>query len=154
MLPRDLCFVLMFGVQGKVAENAKVSNAINPKWRTAQTHVSLTQTPSIVLLTRLQFIAGKSWPDSTTPDEVQAMKQTMTEDWVPIIANMTGETDSASYSNEADVREPDFQTTFFGENYARLKAIKAAYDPEDLFIVPAGVGSEDWDPSGICKLAD
>lgn len=64
---------------------------------------------------------------------------------------MTNETDSASYSNEADVREPNFQVTFFGVNYARLKQIKSVYDPQSLFIVPAGVGSEDWDVFGTCR---
>lgn len=75
----------------------------------------------------------------------------MTNVWVPIIAKMTNETDSASYSNEADVREPNFQVTFFGVNYPRLKQIKNVYDPQGLFIVPAGVGSEDWDAFGSCK---
>jgi hypothetical protein len=36
------------------------------------------------------------------------------------------------------VFEADFQTTFFGPNYAKLSAIKMDYDPEDLFIVGAG----------------
>ena len=65
---------------------------------------------------------------------------------------MTGEKNSGSYSNEADVREPDFQQTFFGPNYSRLKAIKQKYDPNGMFIVGAGVGSEDWDAEGICHV--
>ena len=76
----------------------------------------------------------------------------MTNKWVPILASLTGEPDSGSYSNEADVREPNFQVTFYGPNYARLKSIKAKYDPNDLFIVGAGVGSENWDSYGICKI--
>jgi hypothetical protein len=43
-------------------------------------------------------------------------------------------------------------TTFFGPNYAKLSAIKRKYDPKDLFIVTAGVGSERWDQLGICKV--
>ncbi|KAJ7710264.1 hypothetical protein B0H14DRAFT_3640990, partial [Mycena olivaceomarginata] len=50
----------------------------------------------------------------------------------------------AVYLNEADVNEPYFQTTFFGPNYAKLTGIKAKYDPHDLFIVAAGVGSKQW----------
>jgi hypothetical protein len=57
---------------------------------------------------------------------------------------------AGAYSNEADVTEPNFQTTFFGPNYAKLSAIKAKYDPKDLFIVRAGVGSERWDEWGLC----
>jgi len=76
----------------------------------------------------------------------------MTNKHVPILAALAGP-GGGSYSNEADVREPDFQTTFFGNNYPRLSEIKEQYDPEDLFIVGAGVGSERWDPAGICRVA-
>lgn len=76
----------------------------------------------------------------------------MTRDWVPILIRMTGESDSGAYSNEADVREPDFQRTFFGANYPRLLHVKKLYDPDDLFIVAAGVGSERWDAAGICRI--
>ena len=76
----------------------------------------------------------------------------MTDVMVPILANMTGETDSGAYSNEADPNEPNFQTTFFGPNYARLSVIKKKYDPAGLFIVRAGVGSEEWDIAGMCRV--
>jgi hypothetical protein len=72
---------------------------------------------------------------------------------LPILAQIAGSgSDVAAYSNEADVLEADFQTTFFGPNYAKLSAIKRRYDPKDLFIVGAGVGSERWDQWGICRL--
>lgn len=77
----------------------------------------------------------------------------MTRDWVPILMRMTGESDSGAYSNEADVRETDFQQTFFGTNYQRLLQVKKLYDPDDLFIVGAGVGSERWDAAGICRIS-
>lgn len=71
---------------------------------------------------------------------------------MPILARLAGGPGSGSYSNEGDVREPDFQTTFFGDNYKRLEAVKQRYDPEDMFIVSAGVGSERWDEEGICRV--
>ncbi|KLO17643.1 FAD-binding domain-containing protein [Schizopora paradoxa] len=123
-------------IGGKVAENADIGNAVNPKWRTAQTHL----------------IATATWPDSVSPAGVEAIKQQMTHQLVPILVKMTNETDSGAYSNEADVREPDFQTTFFGINYPKLKSIKEKYDPNGLFIVQAGVGSEDWDTAGVCHI--
>ena len=92
------------------------------------------------------------WPDSFSPQEVEEVKQTMTNVWVPTLVEMTGESDSGAYSNEADVREPNFQQTFFGTNYPRLLKVKREYDPEDRFIVPAGVGSEFWDVADICPL--
>ena len=76
----------------------------------------------------------------------------MTDVMVPILANMTGETDSGAYSNEADIRELDFQQTFFGTHNPRLLKVKNAYDPEGWFIMPAGMGSEFWDGAGICQL--
>lgn len=78
----------------------------------------------------------------------------MTRDWVLILIRMTGESDRGAYSNEADVREPDFQRTFFGTNYPRLLQVKELYDPNDLFIVTAGVGSERWDAAGICRISE
>jgi hypothetical protein len=48
--------------------------------------------------------------------------------------------------------EPDWETTFYGPNYAKLSAIKQKYDPHDLFVVTSGVGSERWDALGICTV--
>lgn len=51
---------------------------------------------------------------------------------------------SGSYLNEADVLEPNWQQSFFGDNYKRLVEIKKKWDPRGLFWAPATVGSEDW----------
>jgi len=69
-----------------------------------------------------------------------------------VLAGLAGGESSGSYSNEADVPEPNFRVTFFGRNYARLESIKAEYDPRDLFIVPVGVRSELWDTEGMCTV--
>jgi hypothetical protein len=55
--------------------------------------------------------------------------------------------------NEADVNEPDLQTTFFGPKYSKLTRIEARYDP-DLFTVAAGVGSERWDQWGLADCSN
>lgn len=49
-----------------------------------------------------------------------------------------------AYVNEADFQQPDFQKVFYGDNYSRLRAIKAKYDPSDMFYALTAVGSEDW----------
>ncbi|KAI0064475.1 FAD-binding domain-containing protein [Artomyces pyxidatus] len=121
---------------GKVSDDANPFSAIHPKWRTAKTHIIITQ----------------SWDDSTSPAQVEQLKEDLTNKHIPVLVAMTGETDSGSYSNEGDVREPAFQETFYGPNYQKLLSIKAAYDPNDLFIVGAGVGSERWDAEGLCRL--
>jgi hypothetical protein len=51
---------------------------------------------------------------------------------------------SGAYINEADVLEPNWQQSFFGDNYAKLVAIKDKWDPWGLFWAPATVGSEQW----------
>lgn len=44
----------------------------------------------------------------------------------------------------------DLHQSFWGSNYPRLYQIKQKWDPEGLFIVRTGVGSEDWDAEGLC----
>ncbi|MGH3289206.1 MAG: BBE domain-containing protein, partial [Streptosporangiaceae bacterium] len=48
----------------------------------------------------------------------------------------------ASYVNEADYFEDDWQTAFWGDNHARLLQVKDRYDPGGLFSVHHGVGTE------------
>jgi FAD/FMN-containing dehydrogenase len=57
----------------------------------------------------------------------------------------------ASYVSEADYFEADWQTAFWGEHYARLKQVKERYDPDGLFFVHHGVGSEGWSADGFTK---
>jgi FAD/FMN-containing dehydrogenase len=49
---------------------------------------------------------------------------------------------SGAYVNEADYFEPEWQRSFWGENYPRLLAIKKRVDPDNLFRVHHGIGSE------------
>jgi FAD/FMN-containing dehydrogenase len=49
---------------------------------------------------------------------------------------------SGSYLNECDYFEPDWQRSFWGDNYPRLLEIKHRHDPANLFRVHHGVGSE------------
>jgi hypothetical protein len=50
--------------------------------------------------------------------------------------------DAGSYVNETDYFEPDWQRSFWGDNYPRLVAIKHRYDPGNLFTCHHCVGSE------------
>jgi FAD/FMN-containing dehydrogenase len=49
---------------------------------------------------------------------------------------------AGSYVNETDYFEPDWQHSFWGDNYPRLLDIKRRYDPANLFRVHHGVGSD------------
>ncbi len=58
---------------------------------------------------------------------------------------------SGSYVNEADYFEPDWQQSFWGENYQQLLEAKRKYDPEGLFYCHHCVGSEGWSSDGMCR---
>jgi FAD/FMN-containing dehydrogenase len=47
----------------------------------------------------------------------------------------------ASYFNETDYFQPDWQTAFWGDHYPRLLQVKERYDPGGLFYVHHGVGT-------------
>ena len=79
------------------------------------------------------------------------MKEAFQTLQLPIIEELI-RSDAGSYSNEADSLEANFQTTFYGPNYDRLLDIKHKYDPDGLFIVAGGVGSEEWDADGLCQV--
>jgi FAD/FMN-containing dehydrogenase len=56
-----------------------------------------------------------------------------------------------SYVSESNYFNPNWSRAFWGRNYPRLKAVKARYDPDGLFFVHHGVGSEDWSPDGFMR---
>ena len=49
---------------------------------------------------------------------------------------------SGSYVNQADYFEDEWQHSFWGANYPKLLEAKATYDPDNVFRVHHGVGSE------------
>ena len=62
--------------------------------------------------------------------------------------------DSGAYANESSYFERNFQKSYWGSaNYARLSSVKKTYDPEGLFFVHNGVGSEDWSADGFTRRA-
>ncbi|MGH8219813.1 MAG: FAD-binding oxidoreductase [Steroidobacteraceae bacterium] len=58
---------------------------------------------------------------------------------------------SGSYVNEGSFFNPAWQEEFWGKNYSKLRAIKTKYDPDGLFFVHHGVGSEDWSADGFTR---
>jgi FAD/FMN-containing dehydrogenase len=56
-----------------------------------------------------------------------------------------------AYVSESDYFQRDWQQAFWGTNYRRLAAAKRRYDPDGLFIVHHGVGSEDWSADGFTR---
>ncbi len=59
---------------------------------------------------------------------------------------------AGSYVSESDYFVRDWQRSFWGTNYLRLAAVKKTHDPDGLFFVHHGVGSEDWSADGFERL--
>jgi FAD/FMN-containing dehydrogenase len=58
---------------------------------------------------------------------------------------------AGSYVSETNFFEPEWQQSFWGSNYARLHSVKEQYDPDGLFFVHHGVGSERWSADGFSR---
>ncbi|KAJ6576359.1 FAD binding domain-containing protein [Mycena sp. CBHHK59/15] len=59
---------------------------------------------------------------------------------------------SGAYMNEADMQEPEWQQSFFGDHYLQLLHIKRRRDPWGVFWAPTTPGSEAWEvvvPNGL-----
>jgi FAD/FMN-containing dehydrogenase len=61
--------------------------------------------------------------------------------------------DAGSYVSESDYFLADWQRAFWGEHYPRLLAVKKRYDPDGLFTVHHGTGSEEWSADGFSRVA-
>jgi FAD/FMN-containing dehydrogenase len=61
--------------------------------------------------------------------------------------------DAGSYVSESNFFNKRWQRDYWGPNYARLLAVKAKYDPDGLFFVHHGVGSETWSADGFTRLS-
>jgi FAD/FMN-containing dehydrogenase len=60
---------------------------------------------------------------------------------------------AGSYVAESDFFDEAWRQSFWGPNYARLLAVKDKYDPDGIFFVHHGVGSERWSADGFTRLA-
>jgi FAD/FMN-containing dehydrogenase len=63
---------------------------------------------------------------------------------------VAGET--GAYVSESNYFEKGWQQSYWGSNHPRLAEIKRKYDPDGLFFVHNGVGSEQWSADGFTKL--
>ncbi|KAI0901030.1 FAD binding domain protein [Annulohypoxylon nitens] len=118
---------------GVVGKNLS-SNAVLPAWRDS-------------ILTLLTFAP---WDFNGTRNANLAADEYLLKDTIPALTALAPE--GGAYLNEANLQQPDWQKTFYGANYAKLKSIKKVYDPLDLFFANTGVGSEAWAPDGDGRL--
>lgn len=107
-------------------------DAVNPAWRVALAHV--------MLLTPWD---QTDWANETGLAKAKAASDELTFVWTAKWRDLTP--GSGAYLSESDYIEPDFQHSFWGDNYGRLYTIKQKYDPTGLFFAQNAVGSEDWE---------
>ncbi|KAL2759357.1 hypothetical protein ACRALDRAFT_1025952 [Sodiomyces alcalophilus JCM 7366] len=115
------------------------ANSVLPAWRDT--------------LMQMQLITF--WDPAAPWEEMVAAQERMTNEFMPRIEAVTP--GSGAYMNEADFRQPNWQEVFHGSNYERLLEVKKKWDPQSLFYVLKGVGSEEWDvaPDGrMCRTVD
>jgi len=58
---------------------------------------------------------------------------------------------AGAYVSESDYFQPEWQSAFWGTHYPRLAAVKRKYDPNGLFFVHHGVGSEGFSADGFTR---
>jgi FAD/FMN-containing dehydrogenase len=60
--------------------------------------------------------------------------------------------DPGAYVSESNYFEKGWQQAYWGSNHPRLAKLKGKFDPDGLFFVHNGVGSEQWSTDGFTKL--
>lgn len=124
-------------VSGKGVWTAKPrggSTAVNPAWRRTVVHATAS----------VSFAAQDVSAKRAASVQTRAFSAALRE-----LSPNTG-----AYVNEADRYEPDWQRTFWGDNYARLLQIKRAVDPDDVLWCAPCVGNERWHEVGdeLCRV--
>ncbi|GAP90162.1 putative FAD binding domain protein [Rosellinia necatrix] len=112
-------------------------NAASPAWRD-------------VLAT---CIVGSVWRWGQPWDLVRGQQDELVRSVLPALEAATP--GAGAYANEANFAQADWQATFYGDNYPRLRDIKSRYDPKGALYGVISVGSEDWreDQDGrLCRV--
>jgi hypothetical protein len=116
-----------------------VDNPTHPAWRNASSFVITN-----VLMTGTEAWAVKKERENFNTNVVGQKLRDVSPN-------------GASYVNEGDLYEPDWQEAYWGSNYARLLKIRQRYDPQGVFYTQTTPGTEKWDVidygTKLCKKA-
>ncbi|KAF7197506.1 FAD-linked oxidoreductase ZEB1 [Pseudocercospora fuligena] len=122
-----------YNIAPTLTRGDNADDAVTPAWRDTVSHM----------------MSGVNWPlYASSPDINNAWDdfEVYMNRWRKLSP------EAGAYLNEADRREPDWQTSFWGDHYPRLLEIKKRYDPYDLFYAHHAVGSEGWEVRSIDGL--
>ncbi len=113
--------------------------------------------PKVLDAFALAIIGGEAPPAypgmaGHEPDLVAARRQAA-EVAEAMAALRTLAPDGGSYFAESNYFEGSWQGAYWGENYPRLLEVKRKYDPDGLFFVHHGVGSEAWSADGFTRVS-
>jgi FAD/FMN-containing dehydrogenase len=112
--------------------------------------------PNVLDAFALAIIGGEGPPAypgiaGHEPDLVSARKQAAeVADAMAALRRLAP--DGGAYFAESNFFEPGWQDSYWGANYKRLHDVKHKYDPDGLFFVHHGVGSEAWSADGFTRL--
>ncbi|KAI0531880.1 hypothetical protein GGR58DRAFT_508001 [Xylaria digitata] len=126
-------------VAGKGVHNAKPrggSTSVSPTWRKAVVHA----------------VNGHDFAPLNATARAEALK--IVDDRTKSYRELAP--DMGAYVNENNPGEPDWQHTFWGENYERLVQIKREVDPEDILWCHPCVGNDRWEQIGyrLCRVGE
>ncbi|KAK1222573.1 hypothetical protein PQX77_014565 [Marasmius sp. AFHP31] len=117
---------------GVVSQIDPDSAGLNPAWRGTLGPV----------------ITGVQWEEGASATEIQAQREALKQA-IDILEGL--EPGTGSFVTEGSLYEPSPKWTYFGNHYDRLLEIKDQYDPNGLFLVASGVGSDRWDDGLNCR---
>ncbi|KAF2690953.1 FAD/FMN-containing isoamyl alcohol oxidase-like protein MreA [Lentithecium fluviatile CBS 122367] len=102
-------------------------NAIHPKWRNSSSFV----------ITNVIMNGDESWAVKKDRESVQTN----------IVGKALREAgpDGATYVNEGDLYEPNWQESYWGSKYPQLLKLRKKWDPEGVFYTQTTPGTEDWE---------
>lgn len=112
-------------VNHTVARTTDSSNSVHPAWRDTLVH----------------YTVYSPW-DWSSDEEMKDRSDRLTEEIIPALEELTP--GGAAYANEANYRQRDWQTAFYGPTWDRLSKIKGKWDATGVFYGPLSVGAEKW----------
>ncbi|KAF9887201.1 hypothetical protein FE257_010455 [Aspergillus nanangensis] len=124
--PEEMTLMSVVFTGGGAVKNHDPLSGLNPAWREAY---------MVQVVTRV-------WAPGSDAAIIKAVRQDISykKNWaMRKITPFLG-----SYMNEADRKDPVWETDFYGEHFLPLSMVKQKYDPTGFFYCPTCVGSASW----------